>query len=136
MAYAIIVACISAVVTIFIWAFEQREKRIYEQYKRKEERYSNLIVALKGFYLSSRNQDLVYEFLNQVNLCWLYCPDEIIIKAYNFLSKVQTSEKYADEIKEQAVGELIIAIRKDLIARKPLKKTELNAKNFKHLRAT
>lgn len=40
------------------------------------------------------------------------------------------------EEKEKAVGALILAIRKDLIGRKPLKKTRLKPEDFKHLKAT
>jgi hypothetical protein len=44
--------------------------------------------------------------------------------------------KSSDKEKEKAVGELILAIREDLISRKPLKKTLLKPEDFKHLKAT
>lgn len=66
----------------------------------------------------------------------MYCPDEVINKVYNFLSMVATVQKYSDEEKEKAVGEFMLAIRKDLIRRKPMKKTNLKPEDFKHLRAT
>ena len=49
---------------------------------------------------------------------------------------VQTGQEHSDEEKQKAVGELILAIRIDLISRKPLKKTTLKSEDFKHLTAT
>jgi len=118
------------------WYLNERSKRIYEEYKRKEEKYSELIRSLRGFYVDSFSKELRTEFLNQLNPCWMYCSDEVIRKAYNFLSMVHTDQKRSDEEREKAVGELILAIREDLISRKPLKKTILKPEDFKHLKAT
>jgi len=118
------------------WYLNERSKRVYEEYKRKEEKYSELIRSLRGFYVSSSSKELKTEFLNQLNLCWMYCPDEVIRKAYNFLSMVHTDQKHLDEEKEEAIGEFVLAIRKDLISRKPLRKTNLKPGDFKNLRAT
>jgi len=127
-----VIVFISGLVT---WYLNERSKRIYEEYKRKEEKYSELIRSLRGFYVDSFNKDLRTEFLNQINLCWMYCPDEVIHKAYNFLLMVHTDQKYSAEEEEKAVGEFILAIRKDLISRKPVGKTNLKPEDFRHLRA-
>ncbi len=118
------------------WFLNERSKRVYEEYKRKEEKYLGLIRGLRGFYVGSENSELKTEFLNQLNLCWMYCPDEVIHKAYNFLNMVHTERKHSDEEKEKAVGEFMLAIRQDLINRKPLRKTSLKSEDFKHLKAT
>ena len=136
----IIITVIGAVI-VFIsglvtWYLNQRSKRIYEEYTRKEEKYSGLIRSLRGFYVDSLNEELRTEFLNQLNLCWMYCPDDVIHKAYKFLLMVHTDQKHSDEEKEKAVGELMLAIRKDLISRKPLGKSNLKPEDFRHLRAT
>lgn len=128
-----VIVLISGLVT---WYLNERSKRIYEEYKRKEEKYSALIRSLRGFYVDSFNKELRAEFLNQLNLCWMYCPDEVIHKAYKFLFMVHTDQKHSDEEKEKAVGELILAIREDLISKKPLKRTRLKPEDFKHLKAT
>ena len=91
----IIGALIGIIITLIIglvtWYLNERSKRVYEEYKRKEEKYSKLICSLKGFYISSLDKELRDEFLNQLNLCWMYCSDEVIMKAYNFLSTVHTN---------------------------------------------
>ena len=133
-----VIAGILALIGGFVtWCLNERSKRIYEEYKRKEERYSELIRSLRGFYVDSFSKELKDEFLNQLNLCWMYCPDEVIHKAYTFLLMVHTSKKYSDDEKEKTVGEFILAIRKDLYnSRKLLRKTKLEPEDFKHLRAT
>ena len=128
-----VIVFVSGLVT---WYLNERSKRIYEEYKRKEDKYSALIRSLRGFYVDSFNKELQTEFLNQLNLCWMYCPDEVIHKAYNFLLMVHTAQKHSDEEKGKAVGELILTIRKDLISKKPLVKTNLKPEDFRYLRAT
>jgi Pyruvate/2-oxoacid:ferredoxin oxidoreductase delta subunit len=128
-----VLALISGFVT---WYLNERSKRVYEEYKRKEEKYSELIRSLRGFYIESSSKELKTEFLNQLNLCWMYCPDEVIYKAYGFLFMVHTDQRHSHEKKEKAVGEFMLAIRKDMISRKPLRKTNLKPEDFKHLRST
>jgi len=121
--------------TIGIWALNEWRKRVYEEYKRKEERYIELIRSIKGFYISSQNKELKNKFLSQLNLCWIYCPDEVIKQVNKFLNMVSI-DKYSDDEKEKAVGEFVLAMRKDLFARKILRKTELKPEDFKHWKAT
>ncbi len=107
---------------------------------RKEENYKQLLKTLRGFYVSSGDPDLKDTFLEQVNLCWLYCPDKVIQKAYAFLSTVHTDQRGTEAkqhgLPEQAFGELVAAIRRDLLSRKIVKKTNLEGEDFKHLTST
>ena len=131
-----IVAVIAFASALVTWCLNEKSKRSYEEYKRREDKYSGLIRSLRGFYVSSENTELKTEFLNQLNLCWMYCPDEVIRKAYNFLNMVHTGQKHSDHEKQRAVGELMLAIRKDLINRKPLRETSFRPEDFRHLKAT
>ena len=122
----------------FAWFWNERSKRIADEYERKEQKYTALIECLQGFYShmsgQQRGRELKAQFLTELNKCWLYCPDEVIEKAYSFLEKVHTDGQYPDDVKERAVGELILAIRNDLLSRKPVRKTKLVPADFKHLR--
>jgi hypothetical protein len=122
----------------FAWFWNERSRRISDEYERKEQKYAVLIECLQGFYShvsgGQRGRELKAQFLSELNKCWLYCPDEVIGKAYAFLEKVHTDGQYPDEMKERAVGELILAIRIDLLSRKPVRKTKLSPSDFKHLR--
>ena len=136
----ILIPVIGGVLTLIggfvTWYLNERSKRGYEEYKRKEEKYSELIRSLRGFYVNSSSKELKTEFLNQLNLCWMYCPDEVIYKAYNFLFMVHTNQKHSDEEKEKAVGAFMLAIRKDMISRGSLRKTNFKPADFKHLCST
>ncbi len=125
-----------ALIAIGAWYFNERSKRIQQEYERKEESYKELLRTLCGFYVSGHDPQLKSEFIHQLNLCWLYAPDEVIKKSYKFLSLVHTGVKATNEQKELSVGELVAEIRKDLISRKIVKKSKLKAEDFKHLVAT
>ena len=128
-----VIALIAGFITLSV---NEENKRNKQEYKRKEERYIELVNALRGFYIDSFDKEKRENFLRQVNLCWLYCPDEVIQNAYKFLMMVHTDQKQQDADKEKAVGEFILAIRMDLIGRKPVKSTSLKSEDFKHFGAT
>jgi len=107
-----------------------RAKMIYEEYVRKEEMYVELIKSLRGFYSGSPDSELKTKFLEKLDLCWVYCPDDIIHKAYNFIHTVHISEKHSDDDREKAAQELMLAMRKDLLSRKLTTKTELEPEDF------
>lgn len=126
-------------VALVAWLTNELSKRRADRYQRKEQRYAALVEALHGFYTNTEPTlaaRLKQGFLVELNKCWLYCPDDVIQKAYEFLQTVHTDSKHADEVKEAALGEFMVAIRKDLIGRRLLGTTRLKAADFKHLRST
>lgn len=132
---------IPAAMAIFIWSAKQGEKIRWEQYQRKEERYVKLLESVKGFYSGTENpKDKRNAFLHQLDLCWLYCPDEVIEKAYYFLD-LQNDEiipKYPKEelekLQKTSLQELVLTLRKDLVKRKRLTKTKLEKEDFQILK--
>lgn len=119
------------------WFINERRKRSTEEYERKERRYSALVDSLQGFYVTAppdRAREEKAQFLRELNNCWLYCPDEVIRKAYVFLATVHTGANSTDEAKEKAVGELVLSIRQDLLSRSTVRSIQLSARDFKHLR--
>lgn len=125
---------------VIAWFANEWRKRGWEEYQRKEDQYQELINSLKGFYISSWNpeESKIHKnnFIDQLNLCWMYCPDDVIRKAYAFISTVHTGQKSSDNEKEKALGELILSIRKDLISRKVLSGTTLRPEDFQLLTST
>lgn len=122
---------------VVAWFVNEWRKRVADQCQRKEENYRELLRCLKGFYIGVDGaRELKLEFLNQLNRCWLYCPDEIIIKGYAFLDTVHVSGMSSDSVKELAMGEFVAAVRKDLLSRKLVNKTKLESRDFRHLGST
>jgi hypothetical protein len=111
------------------WVINEWRKRVWEDYQRKEANYRELLKALRGFYAAAENDAMKKTFLEQINLCWLYCPDDVIRKVYDFLDKVARG----DEGKEVAAGEFVLAIRKDLLSINPFWETTLKPEEFRIL---
>lgn len=125
------------VVAIIVWVLNEISKRKWEDYKRKEESYRNLLSSIKGFYSASHDVNLKQAFIDQLQICWLYAPDEVILKADQFLELVRVGDETTDSKKERekTLGELVLTIRKDILSRKKTKKSKLKSDNFRLLHA-
>lgn len=132
---SVLVAAVAAVAGFITWSLTERSKRLFEDYKRREERYAALVRALRGFHVATNDRELKQVFLTELELCWLYGSDDVIRAAYMFLGTVRTGVVSTDEVKEAAVGRLVLAIREDLLRRKPLNTTALKSDEFQILGA-
>jgi len=121
---------------VVAWMFNERSKRAQEEYKRKEINYKALIASLRGFYVATQDTDVKRVFLDHLNECWLYCPDDVIEKANAFLETIKVGSNQSDGAKELACGELIAAIRRDMLSRRVVARTALGGCDFKHFGAT
>ena len=131
----IIVVVLSVLGGIITWSFTEKAKRSHEEYIRREERYANLIRAIHGFSSELGSQELQQKFIGELELAWLYCPDEVIKKGYAFLETMEVGQKASQENIQKALGELMIEIRVDLLKRKSVKSTDLKAGDFKLIKA-
>lgn len=122
---------------IIAWFWNERRKVRGEQLQRKEERYKELLRCLKGFYVNTQDQQLKREFIDQVGLCWLYAPDDVIQKANAFFASIhrQRQPLASDEEKERALGQLVLVIRQDMLSRTLVTKTSLTAADWKSFNA-
>ncbi len=117
---------------VLAWFVNEWQKRLADQYQRKEANYKELIRSLRGFYVGATNADeLKMEFVNQLNISWLYCPDEVIKNGYAFLASVLARDA-SQGTKELALGAFVESIRRDLLARGLVRHTSLTADDFKH----
>jgi hypothetical protein len=119
---------------VIAWYANEWRKRLADQYQRKEANYKELIRSLRGFYVGApKAEELKLEFLNQLNISWLYCPDEVIRKGYAFLDTVHDKQVTAKEDQESALGAFVAAVRADMLSRKLVRKSTLGAQDFRHL---
>jgi hypothetical protein len=125
---------VPALIAIFVWSLNESTKLEWAQYTRKEESYRNLLESSRGFYSSTLDAELRNKFLNELNKCWLYAPDEVIKKGYVFLASVHKGSGKTKEEQQRAMGEFVVAIRNDLLSREIVKASELSAEDFKHLK--
>jgi len=83
----IVTAFIAITGSVFLWILIERSIRRQE---RKEVRYVKLILTMNGFYNDKGDTMLMNEFFKQVDLCWMYCPDSVLNKAFHFLNMMKT----------------------------------------------
>ncbi len=136
----IVAAIVAAVSAYFIRGFDKRKEREAEEYRRKEEHYAKLILCLRGLIVRSQDTKLREDFLNKLNLAWLYCPDDVINKINRLVDVIPADgslkgEAHSEGEIKTAFGELFLAIRKDLISRKLIKKAELKGSDFQLYKA-
>jgi hypothetical protein len=115
---------ISAWVTYF---FTIKTKKNEAVLKFKEEKYSNLIVLLKGFVGRTASADLKKKFFDEQYRSWLYSSDEVV-RAINRLTELLILERRKKPDKnngDKVVGDIIFLMRKDLLG-----KTNLTYKDF------
>jgi len=121
---------IPIIAVIVAWYLNERSKRKFEEYKRKEESYRKLLLSARGFYIATNDNDLKMEFINELNICWLYAPDEVIKEGNNFLFKLIEDNINTQEA-ERSLKKLIEEIRKDIISRKLVRKTNLSSDDIR-----
>jgi len=119
---------------VVAWFFNERRRREWEEYLRKEERYRELLRTLTGFYADTGDPEVRRQFLEEYKRCWLYCGDDVI-KAANFAMEglVENTPLHNDE-RLRRIGLLVIAIRRDLLRRTLTRRTTLTPADFSHIR--
>jgi len=117
---------------VIAWILNERRKRVWEEYQRKELRYQELLRTARGFYAAINNQQMKNAFIEQLILCWLYCPDEVIRRGYALLNAIN-SPNTTDAERHTAHANFVVAIRKDLISRTITSETKLAAADYQHL---
>jgi hypothetical protein len=116
-------------VAVVVWVLNERSRRAWEEYRRKEERYRELLRTVQGFMVGGENEKLKREFVAVYYECWLYAPDSVIQHLRRFLRRlhVQSSETVSSE---ELLAEVTLAARRDLLSRKSTRKTQLTAADF------
>lgn len=120
------------------WIYNEIQKRKLKLLLEKEKRYENIIRLLRNLGEAGANSDKGNEFIVEIQLCWMYCPDEVIKKGNQFLDSMnpKIGEKSQEDI-DRIKGEFILELRKDLIKmnksifRFLLNNTKLDSQDFR-----
>lgn len=119
---------------ILAWIANERAKATERQLQRKEESYRALLASLRGFAVETEDPSKVEVFLDNMYLCWLYAPDEVVRAAYKFVETVgEHGFTFNDEDRRLRLGALVESIRNDMLSRKLAAKTKLKADEWKVL---
>ena len=85
---------------IIVWCMNEWSKRKWERHKRKEDRCVGLLKTVRGFREDSEDIELRKQFLQELQLAWLYCPDSIINPHFPSIVDIQGTGHPALQIDE------------------------------------
>jgi len=105
--------------------FTVKSKRNEAIFKFKEEKYTKLLILLKGFVGNTTSAELKRQFFDEQYKSWIYCSDEVV-KSINDMIKLASTPAPSKEMGKEAVGNIVLAMRKDLLN----KKTKLKYSDF------
>ena len=90
--------------------------------KFKEEKYSNLLIHLQGFVGDTTSYKGKKMFFEEQYKSWIYASDEVIVATNNMIQLVIDSQGKTPDKEEgrKAVGNIVLAMRKDLLGRTKL----------------
>ncbi len=107
--------------------FVIRQKKYEAILRFKEEKYANLLIYLKGFVGNTISVETKEKFFEEQYKSWIYASDEVVVATNTMVEIVKNSKgkDISPEIGRKAIGEIVLAIRKDLLG-----KTKLNYSDF------
>jgi hypothetical protein len=115
------------------WFLNERRRRAWEEYLRKEERYRELLRTLTGFYSYASDPETRRQFLEEYKRCFLYCSDEVIRAANLAMEGMAEGTQLPNDERLRRIGDLVLAIRRDLLRRTLTSKTNLTPEDFRHI---
>ena len=118
---------------VIAWFMNERRRRAWEEYLRKEERYRELLRNLSGFYAHSGSAEVRRQFIEEYKRCWLYCSDEVIRAANAAMDVMKEGTTAPMDQRWTILGEFVLAIRRDLLHRTFTRKTELRPEEYVHI---
>jgi|SRR5579863_784969 len=99
------------------YLFTARAKREESVIRFKEEKYARLLVKLQGFIGVTTSGRMKREFFEEQYQSWLYASDEVI-QCLNAMVRLVVEAQGSSPSPEQgrrAVGEIVLAMRRDLL---------------------
>jgi hypothetical protein len=121
---AIVTALISSFLTYYFTSKKQKNEAIL---KFREEKYAELLLLLEGFVGQTASSETKKAFFREQHKSWLYSSDEVT-RAINHMIKLVANHKGMIKTKDDPVGNIVLAMRKDLLG-----KTSLTSDEFKYI---
>lgn len=101
---------------LLAYFFTARAKRDEAIIRFKEEKYARLLIKLQGFVGNTISAQTKREFFEEQYQSWLYASDDVV-KAINEMIKLVIAQVPDKKAGNQAVGEIVLAMRKDLLGK-------------------
>jgi len=103
--------------------FTTKTKKTEAMIKFKEEKYSNLLILLQGFVGQTTSGELKKKFFEEQYRSWLYSSDEVILAINNLVDLLISERGETPNLEngKKVIGDIILAMRKDLAVKTKLK---------------
>jgi hypothetical protein len=127
---SVLIPVLTAIIGSYLtFYFTSRSKKFEAITRYKEEKYSKLLLKLQGFVGTTANAKSKREFFEEQYQSWLYCSDEVVEAMNHMVELVIDSKGKPPDHEEgrRAVGNIVLAMRKDLLG-----KTNLDYKAFRY----
>ena len=118
---------------VVAWFWNEQHRRSWEEYLRKEDRYKELLKSLSGFYIHSPEAEVRNQFIEEYKKCWMYCDDDVIKAANSAIFAMQKGVTISMEERRNIIGRFVLAIRRDLLRRTLVRKTNLRPEDYVHV---
>jgi hypothetical protein len=130
----VIVGVLGLIVAAVTYSLTERARLEQESYSRREDRYTTLLESAAAFHVSATvDVGTRGQFLKELQLCWLYCPDEVLRAGYTFVDAVETGSTSTPVERARAMQALVIAIRQDLLTRSRPDESTMRAEEYQIL---
>jgi hypothetical protein len=122
----IVTGLVSSYLTYYFTIQSKKKESIL---KFKEEKYSNLLILLKGFVGNTTSGEIKRKFFEEQYKSWLYCSDDVVTAVNRMIRLVIESRGKQPNPEEgtKAIGEIALAMRRDLLG-----KTKLGYDDFRY----
>lgn len=132
-----LIAFLTILGSVLVWYLNEKSKRELNIQKQKEERYKKMVICIKAFTTGNPDVTLRQEFIDQLNLSWVYCPDEVVKKGTFVLETMIPNDVgvsiYTNEEKIKAIGDFFVEIRKDILNKSSNTKSNLKVEDYKSI---
>nr|WP_315248213.1 hypothetical protein [uncultured Flavobacterium sp.] len=129
-AISIIIPFLSAIFGGYItFYFASKSKKEEAIIKFREEKYSNLLILLKGFVGETANSETKLKFFDEQYKSWIYSSDEVVIAVNELVQLIIDQDGKTPDVDKgrKAIGNIVLAMRKDL-----LRNTSLTDRDFRY----
>lgn len=114
---AVLTTFLALLSTLIMNSCSNREKARWIAYEKKEARYKELLKAARVFQSPNdfkTKLELHKKFLEEVDVCLMYCSDEVLQQTYGFIDRMRPANNYTKEEQDIQLRQMMAAIRRDV----------------------
>ena len=100
---------IPATIGAVTWLYQ----KTWERHERRLKQYEEIIDHLPAFTAANLDPDRIDRILGVARRLWVIGPDEVVWAFDAFIESVSAGQTMPDNVKQEALANLVLAMRKD-----------------------